>query len=194
MAKLPPNWANQYLSLVRFLGRKHKSEVKTEIKKTLRALNKLQNEAWLAGRGDIWIPEPDSVSGFYPITDGIHYPTLRAATSSRAKKKSRKRAWARIVASAKPFQAIGRRRGGSGLTRAQENALLAQAMVAVPGYKGRQPKYLGKKVPGQMTPASGHRNVLNIKELSPREYVTRGFSPMKFVLKNKERDKSFVPT
>lgn len=188
MPKLPPHWNNEYISLVRFLSRRHKSEDKREIKKARKALDKLQVDAWAARRGDIWIPEPDKTSGFYPSLDNIHYPTLRTAMRGRANPKTRDRAWKKVKESAVPFQAAGRKRGS--ITRAQENRFLEQAMVAFPAHKDRSPKYLGKKVPGQMSPASGSRSVLSMKEISPRD-IKSGFGIKRFAHKDDTSDRKW---
>ncbi|KKL66334.1 hypothetical protein LCGC14_2146000, partial [marine sediment metagenome] len=174
--KLPPNFAADYIKAVGSLSRKHKKDDESNIKRSLRLLDNLSQESWLAGRGEVWVPQPAKLSGYYPIIENVPYTTVRRATRKNTGKAERRKAWNAIASSTEPFLPLFAREPGP-LDRAQKRRFLAHAMVSLPTVKGRSPAFLGKRVPGQLDPVS--RSIIPIQQMSPEDW-DKGFTMKKF--------------
>jgi hypothetical protein len=140
---------HEYTQLLRSLSRKHKDDDADEVKRSLHTLHALSRESRVHGRGDIWIPEPDARTGYYPILEDIPHRHVRTAIRGNTSDEMRRRAWGKVAESSKRFQPLFASEPG-GLDPAQKRSFLAHAMVAFPYVKGRTPALLGNKVPGEL--------------------------------------------
>jgi len=179
--KLPPGFASDYIRTVRLLSRKHASEDADEVKRILRVLNNMSQEAFFAGRGDVWIPRPSVRTGYYPMIEKVPYTLVRRAIRANTGPVERERTWDTIKASAEPFLPLFASRPG-GLNRAQRKRFLAHLMISVPIVKGRTPALLGKMTPGQLDVGDiGTRSIIPIHRMAPEDWE-KGFTMKKFSL------------
>lgn len=177
---LHQGFASSYIKTVKTLSRKHKLDDADEVKRSLRVLESLSTESLVAGRGEVWIPEPDE-KGFYPIIEKVPYPMVKRAIRKNTSEGLRRRAWGAVERSTEQFRPLFSRRPGT-LTEAQRRSLLSHAVVSLPLAKGRYPALLGKRVPGELSMVeSGSRSVIPIKSMAPEDWA-RGFTPRKFNL------------
>lgn len=93
------DWIRNYTQTLGLLANKLKNS--REAKQALRLLHELAREAKQAGRGDIWIPDPDR-AGRYPNIAEIAFPVLSRALRKNAKASTKARAWATVRASERP--------------------------------------------------------------------------------------------
>lgn len=180
-SKLPASFASDYIKTVHLLSRKHKDDDAAEVKKILKLLDAMSQEAYLAGRGEVWIPQPSARTGYYPILEKLPYTLVRRAIRANTSSAERERSWDAIATTAEPFLPLFARRPGT-LDEAQRKRFLEHILVALPFVKGRTPALLGKRVPGDLDIAStGVRTVVPVERLSPEDWK-RGFTMRKFGL------------
>lgn len=195
--KLDPSFASNYISTLRVLSRKHKEDDVDAIGGALRVLRSMSSELFLAGRGELWIPQPHKLTGRYPIMEKIPYTLVRRAIRKNTSEAERARAWGVVASSAEPFVPLFARRPGS-LTEAQRRRLLSHVLVSVPFVKGRHPALLGKKVPGQLGISDvGTRSIIPIKRMAPEDWE-KGFTMKKFSMsedlaKSIQRTRTAIP-
>lgn len=176
--KLPPDFARDYIIALGVLSRKHKDDNVAVVKQTTNLLKRMSKEAFLAGRGEIWIPSPDRLTGHYPVMEDIPYAKVRTALRKNTLK--RRRAWDAVASSVRPFHPL------RSTVSHVEKSLLPAVLTAVPFVKGRYPALLGKIVPGELEmlqagAQTGTKSLIPIKRISPGEW-SRGFQPLKFEL------------
>ena len=169
---LPSDFSRDYVIALKALSRKHKSDPETV--KAVKLLKRMSLEASLAGRGEVWIPHPGSTTGHYPVIENLPFSKIRTAIRKNTLK--RKRAWAGVAASTRPFfpqhGAVGQ----------LEKSLLPAMIVSLPFKKGRSPALLGKRVPGELQMAKSGSSIIPIRSISPDEWTQQGFQPLTFAL------------
>ncbi len=167
---LPSDFSRDYVIALKALSRKHKSDPETV--KAVKLLKRMSLEASLAGRGEVWIPHPGSTTGHYPVIENLPFSKIRTAVRKNTLK--RKRAWAGVAASTRPFfpqhGAVGQ----------LEKSLLPAMIVSLPFKKGRSPALLGKRVPGELQMAKSGSSIIPIRSISPDEWTQQGFQPLTF--------------
>jgi len=179
--KLPPGFASDYIRTVRLLSRRHASDDAGEVKRILRVLNNMSQEAFLARRGAVWIPQPSVRTGYYPVIEKVPFTLVRRAVRANTGPAERERTWNAIKASTEPFLPLFASKPGS-LNRAQRKRFLAHLMISLPIVKGRTPALLGKMTPGDLDVGDiGTRSIIPIHRMSPEEWE-RGFTMKKFSL------------
>jgi len=176
-------WPTRYLAALRALGRKHKIDDEGVVTGILNYLKTLQRELSRNYRGEMWIPEPDPHTGYYPMLNRMPYEIVKRAIRKNTGPEERLRAWAAIKAGAQPFLALRPKPTFPGMNERQAESLMEALAVSVPLTKGRYPSLLGKVVPGQIELGSGGgRSIIPIRRLSPEDWQ-RGFTMRKFSLK-----------
>lgn len=179
--KLSPGFASDYIRTVRLLSRKHRSDHADEVKRILRVLNSMSQESFLAGRGEVWIPEPSTRTGYYPMIEKIPYTLVRRAIRGNTGDTERAKTWSAIAATAEPFLPLFASPPGS-LNRAQRKRFLSHLLISLPIVKGRTPALLGKMTPGELDVGDiGTRSIIPIHRMSPEDWE-RGFTMKKFSL------------
>jgi hypothetical protein len=185
MPKLPDNWLSDYLAVMRDLSGRDIGNPQDEeaIARDKKYLDYLEGDSLRAGRGEIYKPEPDKVTGIYvihkittptparrqkdwhaPAWDQKELPAaaLKSAMRKNTSAEERKRFWDIVKGSGyRPQPQLDRssheqlftggHRGIEGMNEMQRQHLLAEAMVALPLTSGRNPFFLGKSVPGEMS-------------------------------------------
>lgn len=179
--KLEPSFASDYIIALKTLSRKHKKDDREDVKKSLRLLRRMSKEAFLAGRGETWIPSPDPKTGFYPIMENIPYNVVRRGIRANTKPQTRSKAWDAVASSVQPFYPLFAGRPGSEV----EKSLFPATLVSLPFVKGRHPALLGKRVPGELEMAqsgadTGTRSIIPIRRMSPAEWEQGGFTMRRF--------------
>ena len=148
----------------------------------MKFLRKIGAEIFSKGRGEIFLPEPDSL-GYFPAYLNIPYEAVKKAIRANTSQAERDRAWEVVKASAQKM-VPGFRKGD--LTQEQKDHLLQALAIASPLERGRRPRFLGEKVPGQLTSFPGPtRSIIPIGSLSPEEWQ-RGFTMRKFALSKRK--------
>lgn len=170
---LAEDWKPVYVAALQTLSGRKKDD--PEAKRARRILRDLSDELRRARGGPAWIPEPDSYTGRYPKIGEIPYRALASATRKNTEKPKRQAAWERVKENVKPMKMQN-----TGPSWGEERKAAAAAASAFPQHKGRASWYLGRKVPGEMFRKSSSGSVVDLKEVSPEEWSSRGFSPLKF--------------
>lgn len=179
---LAEGFAADYIRLLRTLSKRHRIDDADEVKHILKALRRMSYESELAGRGELWMPEPDKRSGYFPIIEKVPYHAVRTMLRKNTSEEVREKARGIVAASTEPFLPLFARRPGT-LDEAQRRSLLSHIMVSFPLVKGRYPALLGKKVPGDLdVMETGSRSVVPLHRMSPEEWTQRGFTMRKFSL------------
>lgn len=172
-----------YVRALRTLSRKHKIDDVDVVNQTIAMLKKMSYLSEIAGRGELWIPAPDKLTGHYPVIEDIPYNALKTMLRKNTGEDLRQKAKKQIIASTRPFVPLNASTRGT-LNPAQRRALLANILVSVPLQKGNTPGLLGRVVPGDIGALTrGAPSVIPLHEVSPEEWTQRGFTMRKFSLK-----------
>ncbi len=170
---LPPDFSRDYVIALRALSRKHKDD--SETVKAVKLLKRMSREAVLAGRGEVWMPQPGSTTGHFPVISELPFSKIRTALRKNTLK--RERAWKAVASSTRPFFPQ------HGAVSQLEKSLLPAIITSVPFKKGRSPALLGKRVPGELKMTrSGGSSIIPIRSISPDEWAQHGFQPLKFAV------------
>ncbi len=167
---LPTDFSRDYVIALKALSRRHKDA--PESLKAVKLLKRMSREAFLAGRGEVWIPNPGSTTGHYPVIENLPFSKVR--TALRKNTLRREKAWASVATATRPFYPQ------HSAVSQMERSLLPAIITSIPFVRGRSPALLGKRVPGelQMTRQSG--SIIPIKSMSAAEWTQGGFQPLKF--------------
>ncbi len=167
---LPEDFTRDYVIAIRALSRKHKDDPETL--KALKLLKRMSKEAFLAGRGEVWMPRPGSTTGHYPVIENVPFDKVKRAIRKNTKR--RQKAWGAVAASTRPFFPL---RSTIGQV---EKSLLPAAVVSLPFVRGRTPALLGKRVPGELKMTKSGSSIIPIRSMSPAEWTQGGYQPLKF--------------
>lgn len=178
--ELDKDWIVNYLTALKQIAGKYRDEVAP---RTLQYLERLAKEAWLAGRGDIYIPQPDK-RGYYPLVDDIPYELIKTAIRKNTSREVRRRLWQTAQQQTQPFYPRSNSPGGT-LNNLQRKRLLEQAMVALPMEYPSGPTLLGQMVPGS---GISRKTVLSMKDLTPEDItIGDGFTMRQFMTREQKQ-------
>lgn len=174
-------WTKNYLGLLRehnkirrfgeiYPGQIHHTQIK---------FNDLVTSARNNGRGTPWYPSPNEV------VDLTNFPGdhVRTAVRANTSPKKREKIWRQIARRAYlPIHGIGesvRNAIINDLDNHQRKRFMEAAAVALPIAKGREPAFLGQRVPGEMNMGpAGTSTIIGQNQMNPGDYLSS--SPMKF--------------
>jgi len=176
-APLTEGWPHNYTSAMKHIGGTHKDS--SAAKAQIRWLKQLSKQLYVKGRGEAFIPVPQA-DGYYPSYRSIPYNTLRTATRKNTSARMRRRAWATIQRSGEEFKpppVLSKRH--SGLSSMQKAKLMQHIELALPHERGKEPRYLGKRVPGQK--GRVRASIIDWSEIDPDDVkIGQGFSKAKY--------------
>lgn len=182
---LPEGWVEDYTRTVQALAHlnTNRPEHAEQANQLNAYLDELDSQAVSAGRGNVYRPKPDHM-GIYPNTNILPLEHIKTAIRANSPSHTRHRAWEEVKAKVVGFvPAVGesiRRIGHTGLDSLQHRHFMEAIAVAVPIAKGREPHFLGNKVPGELDLGpTGTRTIVGGTQMSTSDWG-RGFTPMKF--------------
>ncbi len=184
-SNLAEDWPEDYTKALTALSRLslHKPHQAKQAKELEAYLDKLEIQMKGSGRGTVYRPKPD-VMGHYPDLHNMPLPALKTAIRANSPSGTRERAWGEFQKGAVPFRpgiGEGMRKIKRGqLDNYQERNFMEHAAIALPIAAGRTPRFLGEKVPGEVSLGpTGTRTIRGESAFSADDWK-RGFSPMRF--------------
>lgn len=182
---LPEGWAEDYHRALQALSRTNTSTPhgRDQASELEGYLDRLEGQAQKAGRGGVYRPKP-SVAGFYPDTSRLPLDSIKTAVRANTPPRTRHIAWEEVSKAAQPvYPAEGesvRMKRHNGLDALQRRHFMEAVAVSLPIAKGREPHFLGEKVPGELTLGpTGTASIIGGTNMSSSDW-SRGFTAMKF--------------
>ncbi len=182
---LPETWVQDYEDTLRALSKLNlnKPGDAARAKELEVFLDKLEQQSKRAGRGKVFRPSPGGMN-IYPDMAELPHEAIKRSVRANTGADVRALAWDQVKSAAKPFKPgvglsrLDKRR--TGMDTLQQRNFMEAAAVGLPIGQGREPHFLGQKVPGEISLGPvGTRSIQGKGAFSSSDWA-RGFSPMKF--------------